>query len=123
VAGVTRAPPPAATAVPKRSPPATPPAVLINTAERPSLSGEGKRTRKEPDSCRRPRLVTPSSQRTSKRTAPCARLAAKIAEAGPVSVRILPPEAATGRVNASSQSHLAADLARVEVLTFAGIFH
>src|SRR5215468_138869 len=72
----------------KRSPPATPPAVLTKTAERPSPSGEGKRTRSEPDSCRRPRRVTPSSQRTSKRTAPCARLAAKIAEAARVSVRI-----------------------------------
>src|SRR5262245_31378698 len=74
----------------KRSPPATPPAVLTNTAERPSSSGEGKRTRSEPDSCRRPRPVEPSSQRTSKRTAPCARLAAKIAEAARVSVRIHP---------------------------------
>src|SRR6201988_2766327 len=128
----------------KRAPPATPPAVLTNTAERPSSSGEGKRTRSEPDSCKRPRRVTPPSQRTSKRTAPCARLAAKIAEAARVSVRIHP--SGGGRARAASeyyfcfehdlvgkpaptfpdhalQSHLAADLVRVEIFAVAPVFH
>src|SRR5260221_339887 len=104
------------------SPPAMPPAVLTNTAESPSASGEGNRTRSEPDSCRRPRRVTPSSRRTSKATLPWARLAAKIAEAAPF--RISSPGARPpGRVTASSQRHLAADLARVEVRAVAGIFH
>ena len=51
----------------------------------------GKRTRSEPDSCSWRRRVTPSSSCTSNVTAPCARLAAKIAEAAlVVSVRIRP---------------------------------
>src|SRR3954465_7031456 len=95
----------------------------MKTAERPSSSGDGKRTRSEPDSCRRPRRVTPSSQRTSKRTAPRARLAAKIAEAAPVSVRILPPEAARCRITIRSQRHLAADLAGIEACAVAGVLH
>ena len=53
---------PAAISMSKRSPPATPPAVLTNTADSPSASGEGKRTRSEPDSCSWRRRVTPSSE-------------------------------------------------------------
>src|SRR5262245_13809408 len=114
----------------KRSPPARPPAVLTNKAESPSSSGDGKRTRKEPDSCRRPRLVIPSSQRTSKLTAPCARLAAKIAEASRLSVRIQAlrkrPRAAASDYDHRallSQSHLAADLGPIEIAAIAAILH
>ena len=57
----SRDPSPAAISMPNRSPPATPPAVLTNTADRPSASGEGKRTRSEPDSCRWRRRVSPST--------------------------------------------------------------
>src|SRR5258706_7475368 len=109
----------------KRSPPAAPPAVLTSTAESPSASGEGNRTRSEPDSCRRPRRVIPSSMRTSKATLPWARLASKIADAARVSDRIRPPgeRDRKGRVTKTLQGHLAADLARVEVRAVAGIFH
>src|SRR5882762_2695035 len=111
----------------KRSPPATPPAVLTSTAESPSASGEGNRTRSEPDSCKVPRRVTPSSRRTSKATLPWARLAAKIADAARV-VRIrprsVPWSSATERPRHKAlQGHLAADLARVEVGAVTGIFH
>src|SRR6202051_3348704 len=68
-------PPPAVISMPKRSPPATPPAVLTKTANNPSASGEGKRTRSEPDSWSWPRRVTPSAWRTSNLTAPLPRLA------------------------------------------------
>src|SRR5258706_367206 len=72
-------------------PPPPPPAVLTKTAERPSASGEGKRTRSEPDSCSWRRRVTPSTWCTSNVTEPWARLAAKISEAAfVVSVRIRP---------------------------------
>src|SRR5712675_644578 len=111
----------------KRSPPATPPAVLTSTAERPSASGEGNRTRSEPDSCRRPRRVTPSCKRTLKRTSPWARLAAKIADAARV-VRIrprsVPWSSATERPRHKAlQGHLAADLVGIEVRAVASIFH
>jgi hypothetical protein len=54
-------------------------AVLTSTAESPASSGEGKRTRNDPASCNSRRRVTPSTPLTSNRTAPLARLAAKIA--------------------------------------------
>src|ERR1700751_3854631 len=78
---VSRAPSPAVISTSNRSPPATPPAVFTNTADSPSPSGEGKRTRSEPDSCSLPRRVTPSRACTSNATAPRARLAANTADA------------------------------------------
>ena len=118
------APSPAAISMSKRSPPATPPAVLTNTAESPSASGEGNRTRSEPDSCNWPRRVTPSSSRTSNRTAPRARLAAKIAEAARCRSASVPRSRAPRAASTYSlQRHLPADLARIEVRAVAGIFH
>src|ERR1700752_4556954 len=106
----------------KRAPPATPPAVLTNTAERPSPSGEGNRTRSEPDSCKRPRRVTPSSSFTSNLTAPWARLAAKVPDAARVvSVRILSPGLQIAS-QALLQRHLPADFGGIEVGAVAGIF-
>src|SRR5207245_2086041 len=108
----------------KRSPPAMPPAVLTNTPDRPSASGEGNRTRKEPDSCRTPRRVTPSSSLTSNLTAPWARLAAKVAEvARVVSVRIPSPKAQPRRPYLRLQRHLAADLGGIHRAAVAGVFH
>src|SRR3954470_20008205 len=104
----------------KRSPPATPPAVLTNTPERPSSSGEGKRTRREPDSCRIPRRVTPSRARTSKRTAPRARLASNTEDVAKTSLRIRLPS--RSRQN-GLQRHLAADLAWIEIGAVAGELH
>ena len=72
-----RMPAPTSIDTPKRSPPATPPAVLTRTAERASVSGEGKRTRSEPASCTLPRRVTPPDSAVSNATDPTARLAAK----------------------------------------------
>src|SRR3981081_525996 len=79
----------------KRPPPATPPAVLTNTADRPCASGDGNRTRNEPDSCRCRRRVTPSTRCTSKATDPTARLAAKISEAALMVSVCICPRAAT----------------------------
>src|ERR1700676_1363580 len=109
----------------KRSSPATQPAVFTNTAERPSASGEGKRTRSEPDSCRWRRRVTPSTRCTSKATLPLARLAAKIAEVAlVVSVRIRPQKTALSlRHKAGLQRHLTADFGGIELTAIAGIFH
>src|SRR5277367_1838184 len=115
----------------KWSPPAMPPAVLTKTADRPSASGDGKRTRNEPDSCRCRRRVTPSTRWTSNFTAPRARLASNIAEdALVVSVRIrsqaLPRTARPvcgPRCKTRLQRHLAADFAGVEVAAIAGEFH
>src|SRR5882724_12090279 len=122
----------------KRSPPAMPPAVLTNTPDWPSPSGEGNRTRNEPDSCKTPRRVTPSSRLTSNLTAPWARLAAKVADvARAVSVRIRPPNGShlscvfltpTGTRNRDEtllqlQRHLAADFGGIEVRAVAGIFY
>src|SRR6476620_11960362 len=105
----------------KRSPPAMPPAVLTNTPDSPSCSGEGKRTRSEPDSYRSPRRVTPSCRCTPNRTAPWARLAANVAETARVlSVRIRPPNATP---DTALQRHLAADLGGIEAGSVAGIFH
>src|SRR2546430_17655446 len=105
----------------KRSPPAMPPAVLTNTPDRPSASGEGKRTRSEPDSCKSPRRVTPSCRCTPNLTAPWARLAANVAELARVlSVRIRPPNATP---DTALQRHLAADLGGVEVGAGAGSFY
>src|SRR3954451_6132108 len=104
----------------KRSPPATPPAVLTNTPERPSSSGEGKRTRREPDSCNIPRRVTPSRAWTSKRTAPRARLASNTEDVAKTSLRIRLPS--RSRQN-GLQRHLAADFARVEIGAVAGELH
>src|SRR5260221_13428703 len=96
-----------------------PPAVLTNTPDSPSASGEGKRTRSEPDSCKIPRRVTPSCRCTSNFTAPWARLAANVAAAAcVVSVRIGPQ-----LENATLQRHLAADFGGIEVRAIAGIFH
>src|SRR5580704_17291887 len=99
-----------------------PPAVLTKTADRPSDSGDGKRTRSEPDSCRCRRRVTPSTRCTSNLTAPRARLAAKIAEeALVVSVRIRFPKRSPERrgfaaaLQSRLQRHLAADFAGIEV--------
>src|SRR5580692_11494199 len=106
-----------------------PPAVLTNTADRPSASGDGKRTRSEPDSCRWRRRVTPSTWCTSKATAPWARLAAKIAEVAlVVSVGIRSPNAPQKRdlwaaYRASLQRHLAADFSGIELASIAGVFH
>src|SRR6516225_10104973 len=109
----------------KRSPPATPPAVLTNTADRPSPSGEGKRTRSDPDSCKARRRVTPSAWWTSKLTAPRARLAAKIAEfVLVVSLRIRPASHQRPHPDGDrSKRHLPADLARVEIAAIAGVLH
>src|SRR5437588_6365462 len=126
----------------KRSPPAMPPAVLTNTPDRPSASGEGKRTRSEPDPCKSPRRVTPSCRCTPNFTAPWARLAANVAAAAcVVSVRIRPPNKleplrrfifdafslrepeTTSLENTMLQRHLAADFGGIEVRAVAGIFH
>src|SRR5215216_594362 len=105
----------------KRSPPAMPPAVLTNTPDSPSASGEGKRTRSEPDSCKSRRRVAPSLTCTPNRTAPWARLAANVAELARVlSVRIRPPNATP---DTALQRHLAADLGGIEIAAVAGIFH
>src|SRR5882724_4375097 len=107
----------------KRSPPAMPPAVLTNTPDRPSPSGEGNRTRSEPDSCKTPRRVTASSSLTSNLTAPWARLAAKVADvARVVSVRIRPPSPAA-KIVLRLQRHLAADLGGIHGAAVAGVFH
>src|SRR4051812_533524 len=103
----------------KRSPPATPPAVLTNTPERPSSSDEGKRTRREPDSCKIPRRVTPSRAWTSKRTAPRARLASNTEDVAKTSLRIRLPRSRQNGL----QRHLAADFARVEIGAVAGELH
>src|SRR5204863_6493407 len=103
----------------KRSPPATPPAVLTNTPERPSSSGEGKRTRREPDSCKVPRRVTPSRAWTSKRTAPRARLASNTEDVVKTSLRIRLPNRAAAEL-LGLQRHLAADFGRVEIGAVAG---
>src|SRR4030081_3203171 len=104
----------------KRSPPAMPPAVLTNTPDRPSASGEGNRTRNEPDSCTRPRRVAPSLSWTSNFTAPWARLAANVAEAArAISVGIRPP----GVARRALQRHLPADFGRIHRTAIAGIFH
>ena len=63
----------------------------VAAATRWARRGRGSRRGGDAIACRRPRRVTPPSQRTSKRTAPCARLAAKIAEASCVPFRIHPP--------------------------------
>src|SRR5262245_45052597 len=110
----------------KRSPPAMPPAVLTNTPERPSPSGEGKRTRSEPDSCRSPRRVTPSRRCTPNLTAPRARLAANTEDACEMSPGIgasTLPQGWTASAARALHSHLAADLARIEAGTIAGILH
>src|SRR5712672_787987 len=112
----------------KRSPPATPPAVLTKTAERPSASGDGKRTRSEPDSCNWRRRVTPSIWCTSNVTEPWARLAAKIAEAAlVVSLRIRPQFSPKGPrplpVRLCLKRHLTTDFAGIEIAAIAGIFH
>src|SRR5258706_8828842 len=114
-----------------RAHPAPPPAVLTKTAERPSASGEGKRTRSEPDSCSWRRRGTPSWRCTSKATVPRARLAAKIADVAlVVSVRIRPqilPKRAHDLVGSRHQAnlerHLAADFAGIHRTAVAGIFH
>src|SRR5207302_740009 len=121
VVSVSRVPSPAAMSISKRAAPAMPPAVLTNTPDRPSASGEGKRTRSEPDSCKSPRRVTPSCRCTPNLTAPWARLAANVAELARVlSVRIRPPNATP---DTALQRHLAADLGGIEVGAVAGIFH
>src|SRR5689334_5659293 len=105
----------------KRSPPATPPAVLTNTPDSPSPSGDGNRTRSEPDSCKVPRRVTPSRAWTSKRTAPRARFASKTPDMADSSLRIRLPS--RSRQISGLQRHLAADLARVEIGAVAGELH
>src|SRR4051794_34549976 len=101
----------------KRSPPATPPAVLTNTAESPWASDEGKRTRNEPDSCSCRRRVTPSTRATSNATAPTARLDAKIWDAvvipalsSPSSFRDAPPNSALPEFGISLSKSATADL-------------
>src|SRR6188768_3275279 len=106
-----------------RSPPAMPPAVLTKTAERPSASGEGKRTRSEPDSCNWRRRVAPSTWCTSNLTEPCARLAAKIAEAALVGSLRIRPQIPARPGKAGLQRHLAADFSGVHGAAVAGIFH
>src|SRR5437868_5989841 len=119
----------------KRSPPATPPAVLTNTADSPCASGDGNRTRNEPDSCRRRRRVTPSARCTSNLTEPTARLAAKISEAAwvvsvcicPRAVRVLIASQMSNVQSARTtrpvlQGHGAAELARIELAAIAGEF-
>src|SRR4051794_39080743 len=108
----------------KRSPPAMPPAVLTNTADNPSVSGEGKRTRSEPDSWSWRRRVTPSCRCASNATAPRARLAAKIAEAALViSLRIRPHGRVRRHQKFILQRHLPTDFTRVEIAAIASIFH
>src|SRR6185369_5733604 len=100
-----------------------PPAVLTNTPDSPSASGDGKRTRSEPDSCKTPRRVTPSCRWTPNLTAPRARLAAKVAAAAcVVSVRIGPPKRVRPKCRQTVvlQRHLAADFGGIEVRAVAG---
>src|SRR6202035_1883990 len=114
----------------KRSPPAMPPAVLTSTAESPASSGEGKRTRSDPASCSSRRRVTPSMSLTSNRTAPLARLAAKIAALCDVVSFCIPPTLSPRDLNSGllrhrpgSQGHLTADFRRIEIASIAGVFH
>src|SRR5260370_16021288 len=62
-------------------PPGAPLAVSTKPADSPSASGEGKRTRSEPDSWSWPRRVIAFAWRAADLTPPPAPLAAKIAEA------------------------------------------
>src|SRR6266851_4824912 len=62
----------------KRSPPATPPAVLTMTASSSAEAGPGQRTRSGPSSRRRERRVTPALARTASTMLPTARFAANV---------------------------------------------
>src|SRR5262249_22310357 len=102
----------------KRSPPANPPAVLMKTPESPSSSGEGKRKRKEPASCKVPQHVAPFRTCTSSRTAPRARLPSNIEDVTDTSLLIRLPKITFGL-----QRHLATDLTRIEIGAVASVFH
>src|SRR5690349_11074178 len=67
--------------MPKRSPPAMPPAVFTSTASSARAAGPGKRTRTEPCSATRLRRVTPAFAATVSARRPSARLAAKTVSA------------------------------------------
>src|SRR5215471_17043451 len=100
--------------MPKRSPPAMPPAVFTSTASSARPAGPGKRTRSEPCSATRLRRVTPAVAATASAIRPSARLAAKIISADTVAAGAVAP---VGDAAAIHDDEMIAELAgKVEIL-------
>src|SRR5262249_23375878 len=112
VVTVSRAPRSTLTSSLRRSPPATPPAVLTIMASSSAEAGLGQRTRSEPSSRRRQRRVMSPLARTASETVPTARFAAMLRAR---------PAAACPTPIPFSNRHRASERRLVHRLTAAGI--